>query len=90
MTTLTAIAEQLLAHAKQIDAYNASEGLAPPSYRQDTLSNLPDSLRGARDGIINGCATLRGLTEGPEASITNILYSVSNQEVTLTFEKSSH
>ena len=90
MATLTSIAEQLLAHAKQIDAYTASEGLAPPSYRHDTLSNLPESLRSARDGIINGCATLRGLTEGPEASITNILYSVGSQEVTLAFENPSH
>ena len=76
MTTLTSIAEKVLAYAKQIESYNELKGISPTSFRHNTLKDLPDNVKEACDGLINETTTLRALAEGPEDSISHALFSV--------------
>jgi hypothetical protein len=76
MGSLTAIAEQLLAQAKEIDAYVASKELPPLSIRHETLKNLPFDLQSTCDSLIDGTANLRALVEAPAPAVMNIIYNV--------------
>jgi len=77
MATFTSIAENLLAHAKELDAYVASKGLSLDTLDHATLTTLPAELKKSRDGLINGGAKIRRLAEGPEVALQTIGLNVS-------------
>lgn len=78
MTTLTAKAEEILAQARQIDAYILTNGLPPPSFDHDSLLNLPPEYETARRGMIDSTHTLKRLAQGTVGATTEMLYSVGS------------
>lgn len=76
MSTLTAQAEEILAQAKQLDAYIVSNGLPPTSFDQDSLVNLPLEYEATRRAMIDSTHTLKRLAQGTIGATTEMLYSV--------------
>jgi hypothetical protein len=64
MPSLTSIANNLLAQAKEIDAWVEAQGLSPVSFDDDILKDLPAHLQSARDDLINGGTDLANLARG--------------------------
>ena len=76
MPSLTSIAEQLLAQAKQIDSYLESKKLSSPSFDIDSLKDLPAELQDVRNSLASGSNDLRDLARGPVGSTMDIAFSV--------------
>ena len=76
MPTLTAKAEEILAQAKQIDAYICSNGLPPPSSDHDSLLSLPPQYETVRRAMVDSTHTLKRLAQGTVGATTEMLYSV--------------
>lgn len=77
MSTLTEIAEGILANAKRLDAFTSSQGLPSPSFECDTLQNLPPDLEQTRNDLVNSTQKLKRLALGPVGVVYEILFSVS-------------
>lgn len=73
---LTAIAEQLLADAKVLDAYAASNGLEPTNFTKETLPDLPLDLEQTRHSIIDHAQNLKRLAQGPRDLLFELLNHV--------------
>jgi len=87
MTTLTSIAEKLLAQAKEIDAYAASKGVPLEAFTPK--SELPEHLQRAREGILNGSTELKRLASGPTLTLEDIAYNVRRKRLTKIKENHS-
>ena len=77
MSSLTQIAEEILANVKILDSYISSNNLPPASFNQDSFENLPPDLQGMRSTVINAAQTIRKLVLGPTGLASEILHSVS-------------
>lgn len=81
MATLTAILEQLLVEARKVDDFIADSNLPPLSHKVETFTGrgVPVEIQTSRDRLINGCANVRALVEGPAIATLNIAFSVSRR-----------
>lgn len=77
MSSLTKLAEEILANAKRLDEYTLLKQIPPASFDHDSFANLPPDLERTRSAMIDTTQTLRKLIAGPLAMTTEILYSVS-------------
>ena len=77
MPSLTSLAEELVAQAKQIDKYLESKNLPSPSFDHDTLVDLPPDLQEVRTSLASVSHNLKALTRGPVGSTSDIAFSVS-------------
>ncbi len=78
MSSLTEIAEDILANARKMDAYtntNLKGG-------HESLVGLPANIENARLALINSTQTLKRLALGPKGTLMEILYSVSTSHLT--------
>ena len=66
MPSLTSIAEEVLAKARDIDRYLDLNGLAARSYNNDILADLPGDLQNVRYSLANSSNELKKLAQGPE------------------------
>ena len=78
MSSLTEIAEGILADAKRIDAALSSQNLPPTSFDHDTLSSLPHDIDPIRKSLVDSTQALKRLTLGPVAHQLEICFGVSN------------
>lgn len=78
MSTLTEIAEGILADAKALDALTASKNLASSSFETYTLANLPKDGEDLRKALVDSTQELRQLAVGPIGQIFEILFSVGS------------
>lgn len=78
MSTLTEIAEGILANAKGLDALTASKNLASSSFETYTLANLPKDGEDLRKALVDSTQELRQLAVGPIGQIFEILFSVGS------------
>ena len=76
MPSLTSLAEQVLAQAKQLDKYLESKNLPPPSFDQDVFDDLPAELQNVRSSLASVSNDLKSLTRGPVSSTSDIAFSV--------------
>lgn len=78
MPTFTSLAEDLLARAKQLDAFLADNGIESPSFDKDTLADvdLPEELRSVRSALANGADELKKLAMGPVVFGTELAVGV--------------
>lgn len=81
MGPLTALAEKILADAKRIDAFQASQGKPPTSVDYDTLGDLPPDLDDVRNALADTTQALHQLAARPQTSFLEILFSVSDLAV---------
>ncbi|KAL8685081.1 MAG: hypothetical protein Q9218_007987 [Villophora microphyllina] len=67
MPTFTSLAEDLVAQAKQLDAFIANDGIESPSFDRDTLADvkLSEELRSVRSALANSANDLKKLALGP-------------------------
>ena len=79
--SLTQLAEEILANAKLLDSYTASNNLPPASFDQDSFATLPPDLQGIRGTVIDSAQTIRKLAMGPTLLATEILHNVSRNHV---------
>ena len=79
MTSLTALAEEALQHAKVLDAYLESHNLPPTSFENDSLADLPLELGKHRDGLINSSQTLKQLAQGPATVLVELGWACTNE-----------
>ena len=84
MPSLTALAEEVLANTKRLDAYLESKGLPYTDFQEDTLSNLPLDLETTRNALVDSAQTLKRLALGPGGVYTEILFSVLPTETSPT------
>jgi len=77
MASLTEIAEGVLANAKRLDAYTASKGLPPTSFKEHTLDDLPEDLEECRKSLIDSTQTLKRLAQGPVGLYMEMLFMAS-------------
>lgn len=77
MSSLTEIAESILANAKRLDAYTASKGLPWSSFDHDSLHHLSDDLERCRDALVDSAQSLKQLALGPMGLCGEIAFSVS-------------
>ncbi|KAI9755733.1 MAG: hypothetical protein M4579_004163 [Chaenotheca gracillima] len=73
MSSLTEIAEAILANAKSLDQYTSSQGLPSPSFDCDTLGILPEEVEAKRKALIDDTQTLKRLALGPTGLYHEIL-----------------
>lgn len=78
MSSLTQLAEEILANAKLLDSYISSNNLPPASFHHDSLANLPADLQGCRSTVIDSAQTIRNLVLGPVGLASDVLQGVSN------------
>ncbi|KAI2615513.1 O-methyltransferase-domain-containing protein [Hypoxylon sp. NC1633] len=64
MSSLTSIAESILARAKKLDAYLEAQNIAYPSFNDDTLEQLSDELQEERWALANDANELKQLSRG--------------------------
>jgi len=79
MTSLTALAEEALEHAKALDAHLSSQGLPVTSFMHDSLANLPSNLTYRREGLINASQALKQLAQGPSGVFTELTWSCADE-----------
>lgn len=77
MPSLTSLAEELLAQAKQIDAYLETKQLPSPSFENDPLDELPGEMQALRYRIFNTSQQFTHLVRGPVMATSDICFSVS-------------
>ncbi len=77
MTSLTEIAEGILADAKRLDEYTASKGLRYSTFEKDTLSNLPNDFEDCRKSLVDSTQKLKQLAHGPVGLLLETLFLVS-------------
>ena len=77
MASLTELAENILAHAKRLDAFTTSKGLPSSSFDRHTLSGLPNDLEECRKGLVDACQSLKQLGNGPIGQYYEVLFNVS-------------
>ena len=79
MSSLTALAEEALKHAKALDAYLASKNLPSTTFQIDSLKNLPIHLSPHRDGLINTSQTLKQLAQGPATVLAEMGWACTDE-----------
>lgn len=79
MSSLTEIAESILANAKRLDAYTASKGLPSSSFEHNTLDDLPADLEQCRNALVDSTQSLKQLALGPMGLCVEISFSVSTR-----------
>ena len=77
MSSLTEIAQGILANAKQLDAFCSTQNLPPSSFHRDTFADLPPDLELTRKALINSTQELKRIALGPTGLFVELLYSVS-------------
>ena len=72
------MAEQILAQAKQLDAFISVKGLEMPSLDQDSLStvHLPEELQSVRSAMINNASDFRKIAMGSVANGSELAFGV--------------
>lgn len=75
--SLTALAEELLAQAKQLDAQLAEHKLPGPTWERDSLGELSAATQSAREALSNQANDFAKLVRGPVMVATDIAFSVS-------------
>ena len=83
MSSLTQLAEEILANAKLLDSYTSSNNLPPASFNHDSFANLPPELQGIRSTVIDSAQTIRQLVMGPTVLASEILHSVSRHNLAI-------
>jgi hypothetical protein len=76
MSSLTAVAEQLLAQSKRIDEVLEQHSIKNTSFEEDTLELLPDHVQKLRWDLLDTSHTFLQLLRGPRLSGLDIAYSV--------------
>ena len=76
MGSLTALAEEILKHAQQLDKHLASHKSESASFDNDHLANLPPELEATRKSLVDSTQTLKQLSQGPVGTTMEILFSV--------------
>ncbi|KAF2877121.1 O-methyltransferase-domain-containing protein [Massariosphaeria phaeospora] len=74
MASLTAKAEAILAHAKQLDAALEEKNLPYPSIHVDPLDDLPAEYQDLRASLANGSNELKKLARGAVMDIMDITF----------------
>ena len=75
--SLTKLAEGILAEAKVLDQYVASQGSQQVSFTQDTLLDLPDDLESSRKSIVNLSQSIKRLALGSIGQLLESLFTAS-------------
>lgn len=78
MSSLTQLAEGILANAKLLDSYISSNSLPPASFHHDSLANLPPDLQGCRSTVVDSAQTIRNLVLGPIGLASDVLHGVGS------------
>ncbi|CRG88299.1 Sterigmatocystin 8-O-methyltransferase [Talaromyces islandicus] len=81
MSSLTALAEELLAQSKRIDEILEQNGIPHTSFEEDTLELLPDRAQKLRWDLLDTSHIFRQLIRGPRLSGLDIAYSWTEQVV---------
>lgn len=83
MPSLTSLAEEILANAKQLDKHLAAQNQPSPSFDHDALLNLSPQLESTRDALIDSAHTLKQLTQGPVRATADIMLNVGSRQIKL-------
>lgn len=76
MSSLTTLAEEILANAKRLDEHLSSQHLSATSFDHDSLADLPSELESTRKALIDSTQTLKQLSQGPVGSSMEIIFNV--------------
>lgn len=79
MSSLTEIAEKILAQAKLLDGFTTKAGLPPTHFFYDTLTHLPPHLEEERKALVDAAQDLKRLAMGPVAMMLETLFTVRAQ-----------
>ena len=77
VSSLTALAEQLLVRMRKFEEYPTAKKNPSASSDTDSFQDLPAELQESRSAAADILQTIRQLTLGPEGIATDILFSVS-------------
>lgn len=80
MSSLTDIAEGILAHAKRLDGFVAEIGLPPTHFFYDTLTHLPSNVEEERKSLVDAAQDLKRLALGPVATMLEMLFTVCDAQ----------
>ncbi|MCJ1473386.1 hypothetical protein MMC13_002037 [Lambiella insularis] len=78
MSSLTEIAEEILAHAKRLDEYTSAKNLPSASFEHNSLGDLPIELEATRKALVDSTQTLKSLALGPVGTNIDIAYSAAD------------
>ncbi|KAK4691467.1 hypothetical protein P7C71_g5537, partial [Lecanoromycetidae sp. Uapishka_2] len=84
MPTLTEEAEHILANAKLLDAYTASQNLPPTSFEKETLFDLPPEIELVRKNLVDGSQRVKKLAAGSVSGIFETLWGAINHAIEAT------
>lgn len=76
MSSLVALAEELLAQAKEVEQLLEQNNLPPTSFDKDTLELLPDSAQKLRWDLLDTSHTITQLLRGARLSGLDIAFGV--------------
>ncbi|KAL6716938.1 hypothetical protein ACLMJK_004850 [Lecanora helva] len=76
MGSLTSLAEEILANARQLDQYLSHQQSESPSFDNDVLTALPPKIESIRNALVNSAQALKKLSQGPSGRILEASYSV--------------
>lgn len=73
---LTALAQQLLAKAQTLDAYNGAHGLPSASFSHESFMSLPLDIEAERKAFIDLAQDVKRLAQGPRDLLQELMYLV--------------
>ena len=76
MSSLTSLAEGILASAKRLDEYTSSQNLPSVSFDDDSLDHLPPDLESVRNALIDSTHNLKQLVQGPVGRTVETMFNV--------------
>ena len=76
MSSLTELAEKILASAKALDNYAACRGLPPTHFVYNTLTDLPTDVERQRNSLIDASQDIKRLALGPVGMLLETLFTV--------------
>jgi hypothetical protein len=74
---LTTFAEELLEHARALDAYNEANGLEHVSFKHESFVDVPGEVEERRKKVINLAQDVKRLAQGPRDLLFETLNTVS-------------
>jgi len=77
MPSLVALAEELLAQAKEFDEVLKQNNIPHPSFDKDTLESLPDNAQKLRWDLLDTSHNFRQLVRGARLSGLDVAFGVS-------------
>ena len=74
---LTTLAEELLEHARALDAYNEANGFEHVSFQHESFVDVPGEIEERRKKVINLAQDVKRLAQGPRDLLFETLNTVS-------------